>query len=760
MLFLLFIILLGLGTFIFFQYQKLKKANKLYAQARELERKDIESPYDITKLNQAIALYKQCSKLVNHSEYIKSANQCQKKIDDRFRFEILVSEGRKKAKNNYFREALRDFTQANKLFVTEELESEISKCQESIKQQEKYEKILEESAQIAQQGQFKEAINLLKSALEKFYREDGQQLLTKLEQVIRAKYLYKLGLIAEKKGEVKDATSNYNQALDLLPEFTECKIRLGLVTAKENPKQTISHLKEIEGQQAAYIRGFAHAQLGNWQQANREWRSIDNSIIDSQREILKSLAERDRTIQIKEIEAAVDNNNIEIAKKLSLEFINKFSSEPLIQQNLENHIQPLLERQIWETQNWQEIAVKTEVIWLEQQDINSLHNWAMASYYLSQTDSSKLGYFIIAWSTALANVEQNPTVQNVSWLGSNSIDIKDVSGKLKQILENAIDAVKDDDIEEYLKLRDIYRRDMVTLSLMQQSDCGMRIKQQLSILPGCYRRSRDRFTGMKFPTEVWGALYTDWGKAVAACHEGDIARAINIKPSKNPSSECDRFAYCFVSYHEGCHYLQNLEWRKAVKPLQQAKPEIKAKSDWCKEIDRLCELQRQNLDNFDEHLQFGKFWYELLDSQPSRSYLAEYKAREVAKKLSDETISHQQGLNELRDIQSIDNNNPVVLELIKAVETAQESERINRLLQQEKFAEAVKAAKRSSNEDVRFRVAELCLEVIIKQIQSGNLSHDAIQALNEIAGWAYELCPREPAFQPVFRKLREIGIRC
>ncbi|NJO98802.1 MAG: hypothetical protein HC764_24695 [Pleurocapsa sp. CRU_1_2] len=479
---------------------------------------------------------------------------------------------------------------------------------------------------------------MLKSALDKFYRDDGQQLLTKLERVIKVKELYKLGLIAENTNNVKDAICKYEQALDLLPEFTECKIRLCLVTTKENPKQTISHLKEIEGQQAAYIRGFAHAQLGNWQQANREWRSIDNSIINSQREILKSLAERDRLSLIKEIEFTVDNNNVEIAKILSLEFIDKFGSEPTIQQNLENHIQPLLDRQIWETQNWQQIAAKTEQIWLEQQDINSLHNWAIASYYFSQTDSSKLAYCIIAWSTALANVEQNPTVQNVSWLGSNSIDIKDVSGKLKQILENAIDTVKDDNIEKYLILRDIYRRDMVTLSLMQQSDCGMKIKQQLFILPGCYQRFCKSLPTISFPSEVWGALYTEWGKAVAACHEGDTARAINIKPSKNPSSGADRFAYCFVSYHEGCHYLQNLEWRKAVKPLQQAKPEIKAKSDWCKEIDRLCELQRQKIDDFDEHLQFSEFWYELLNSQTGRSYFAECKARKVAQNLDNKKL--------------------------------------------------------------------------------------------------------------------------
>ncbi|WP_319418632.1 hypothetical protein [Pleurocapsa sp. FMAR1] len=127
---------------------------------------------------------------------------------------------------------------------------------------------------------------------------------------------------------------------------------------------------------------------------------------------------------------------------------------------------------------------------MEQQNIDSLHNWAIASYYLSQIDSNKLGYFVIAWLTALANIDSDPSLQNVPWLGSNSIDIKDVSAKLKQVLENTINAVKDEDIDKYLKLRDVYRRDMVTLSLMQQNNCGIRVKQQLFILPGYYERFR------------------------------------------------------------------------------------------------------------------------------------------------------------------------------------------------------------------------------------------------------------------------------
>ena len=764
MLFFIFLILLGLGTFAFVQYQKHHKANKLYLEAKALEQKDTKSPYDLTKLKQALALYKQCKKLVNKPEYVKAVKQCQKKIDDRHRFQDLLAYGRKEASKSYFKEALVEFLTAQKLFNTSEIKGEISKCRDNIKQQESYEKDLKQSARIARQGRFQEAFNTLAHTVYKFPRQDGQQLFAKIERVIQAKELYNLGLLAEKKSNLEEARSKYEKTLDLLPEFAECKVRLSILTVKQKPQHVIAYLQAVRGEQAAYLRGFAYARLGNWQQADREWRSISNPNIEVQRHTLKDLVERDRLSNIREIEKLLDLGQVEIAKSVSLEFIKKFGSDTVVKFNLENHIQPILEKSIWNDGNWQKTVTKLEQIWLEQQDFKSLHNWAIATYYQAQTNQRRLTDFIVAWSTALANIEHNPTLQNVPWLGSNTVDSEDASAKLKQILENTIDAVKDSDINEYLKLRDVYRREMLALSIVKQNNRGVTVKHQLFVLPGCYQRLHDRISETKLPADLWGALYTalytDWGLAVAACYEGDIARAIKIKPSKNPISENDRFAYNFVSYHEGCHYLQNLEWRKAVKPLKLAKSEIKAKSDWCKEIDRLCETQRQKIGDPDEHRQFSQFWYELTPSQPASSYFAECKAREIAKKLSNETISSSQGLNELREIQKIDRHNPIILELIKTVQIVLESEKIDRLLQQGQFEEAVKAAKRSSNEDIRFRVAELCLEIILKQIQSGDLSYEAVQALNNIAQWAYELCPREPSLQPVFRQLREIGLRC
>ena len=792
--FLLCLVLIGFCACMFIQNIKHEKVEKLYIEAKELERKNNNDPYKAVQLKQALTLYKQCLRLSERPEYIvflslvkytiilfnkkeilkeentvfrdgkkcykQAVDRCQRKIDNYRKFHDFVDLAREQVKEKHFKQALANFLKADAICFVDRLEAEIIECKDNIKHQENYEKDLKQSARIASQGRFQEALDILKPIVNKFPRQDGQQLLAKLERVKQAKGLYNLGLFAEEKSNLEEARTKYEKALDLLPEFTECKIRLSILAIKQKPQQAIYYLQALEGEQASYIRGFAYAQLGNWQQADREWRSISQVSVEViQRPMLKRLAERDRLNSIREIEKLLDRGQIETAKSVSIEFIKKFGSDTVVKFNLENHIQPILEKSNWNNRNWQKTVTKLEQIWLEQQDAKSLHNWAIATYYQAQTNPHKLiTDFIIAWSTALANLDSNPILKNVSWLGSNSINIENVSTKLKQILENAIDAVKDSNINEYLRLRDVYRREMLASSLIKQDNCGVRIKQQLFVLPGCYQRFRDRIPKTKLPANLWGALYTDWGLAVAAGHEGDTARAVKIKPSKKPASESDRFAHCFVSYHEGCYYLQNLEWQKAVKPLEQAKPEIKAKSDWCKKIDELCEAQRQKIGDSDEHRRFSQFWYDLTSSQSASSYFAECKAREVAKKLANETISSSQGLNELREIQKIDRNNPIILELIKTVQTVLESEKIDRLLQNGQFEEAVRAAKRSSNEEIRFRVAELCLEIIIKQIQQGNLSYEAIQALNNIAQWAYELCPREPAFQPVFRQLREIGI--
>lgn len=760
----IFVVVCSFFAIVFFKY--INKLNQLIFRAEILEDRDKQNPFEVEELVKSLDLYERAYYLICNStlggiadilgciDKEKWSNKIRKlkaKIQNRNRFQQLFFQGKKQAQNKFFDLALNSFKEANTLFTTEELKNEIDYCNSEIQKQEKYEKIINDANDLAFEGKFQEAINLLQPALIEFSRADGQKLLTKLERIVRGRECFLAGIKFEREEQLYEAKNKYKQALELIPELVECRIRLAIIAVKFNDFTEILYvLDNVTGDTAAYIRGFAYAKQKNWQQANREWRSLSHDNVKAQCQIIKNLVRRDRLLIIRKIEEFIDNNNLQEARTTSLDFIQKFGADSLVENNLKEHIQPLLKCQLWQTKDWEKIAVQTEEIWLEQQDIISLHNWAIATYYQVQINSNKLADFIGAWLTALANIQINPSLKNVSWLGSTSIDFNEVSSNLKQILENAIDAVKDSNINEYLRLRDLYRGEIVTLRLMgNPPSCGMRVKQ-LFITPGCYQRYRHKLAGIIFPAKLWGALYTDWGLAVAACLEKDTARAIQIKPVKHPSSQADRFAYSFVSYHEGCYHLQNLEWRKAINPLQQAKADIKAESDWCKEIDRLCELQRQKLDNFDEHLQFSQFWYELLVSQPGRSYFAECKARKVAQKIGDEKISIQQGLKELKEIQNIDPNNPLALDLIEKVEIAQEEENIDRLMRQDRFEEAVRQAKRSRHESIRFMVAEICIDILLKGAENRSLS---FELMHQLGHWAYELCPHEPAFMPLYSEL-------
>jgi hypothetical protein len=138
-------------------------------------------------------------------------------------------------------------------------------------------------------------------------------------------------------------------------------------------------------------------------------------------------------------------------------------------------------------------------------------------------------------------------------------------------------------------------------------------------------------------------------------------------------------------------------------------------------------------------------------TQPSRSYFAECKARKVAQKLDDKKISLQEGLNELKELQQIDSNNSSTLELIKKIEFNIEGEKIDRLIKQNDFEGAINVAKRSDNEMIRFRLAEIFVDALLKGLENRSLS---VEEMQQLAQWTYELCPHEPAFKPIFRQLK------
>lgn len=727
------------------------EADRLASRAQALEASDKSNPYETGVISDALNLYQQCNTLIYDLNLKAAAQRCQQELQKRQTFQNYVSQAKEFGKKGFFKKALDLFLQAKALFSLQQLDQAIASYQSKVKFEEQYEALLNRARQMAISGNFSQAFIKFKPIFQKFPRSDGKELLQQLHRVLRGKALFKAGLSAEQAKAYQVAVSNYKEAIKILPELTECSVRLAIVLLKQSSwSQALEYLQEISGEQANYLRGFAHANQGNWQEADREWRSISHSSIASQREILSELVKRDRLQAKKAISELTYAENIEEARTHSNDFIKKFGADLVLASNLEGHIKPRLEVIAWQSQNWQYIAQVTEEKWLRQPDSISLHNWAVACYYQAQVDSSKLEIWLVSWSMALVNIHLDPCLQNVPWLENSAIDFNELYAKLKQRLERAIDAVKNDNIDTYLKLRDRYRIEIVAHRLIGTlPSCALSLNQ-LCITPGVYHRQKNILPKVPIPDRLLRTLYTPWGEAVAACLEGDTERAIQIHPTHLAETDTERFAQQLLYYHSGCYYLQNKEWKKAVSPLKAAQEEIKSNPEWKGQIDKLCLNQRQAISEFSEHLEFAKFWHGLLESQQAKSYLAEYKAEEIRKKIVEEELSLNKALPQLKELTKIDASNPVVLDLIKIIEVAQEMEEIQQLLKRDQFEEAVARAKRSGHDKIRYWMAEICLEILLKGVEKKQLSFTFVLQLGR---WAYELCPNDPNFKLIYRQL-------
>lgn len=734
-------------------HKQIAQADQLATQAEALLKHNTGNPLESKAFSQAITLYQRCTNIVHDDKVLRAINQCQQELKQRQQFQQLVKEAELQTQQRFFKQALAVYRQAEQLYSTDAVKVAIAECIVQIKQEQAYEATLQQVQQAAQQGKLRGAIALLESALTKFPRQDGIVLLKQLQRTVKGREKFRQGLNAEKMGALKGAASMYEEAKTLLSDPTQCHIRLGLVAIKiEDWATALYHLEDVPGEQAAYLRGFANAKLGNLQQAHREWQPLTQTTVAYQREALKNLAQRQRLLGIQNIEQLVKDESLEKAKVASAAFIQKFGADSLVQGNLDEHIQPRIESADWQSSDWGTIADTVEQAWISQPNLTSLHNWVVANYYYAhQTgDFDSLQDMIVALPTALANLRNDPALQNVPWLGNTLVDYDSVALDLQRRLEEAIDAFKDRDIYQYLKLRDRYRLEMVALRLMGDPPTkGLKVKG-VYITPGCYELHKENLKEITFPAKLWATLYTPWGLAVAACQEGDTQRAIQLKPSNKPNIEAEFFAQKFVAYHEGCYYLQQQKWQEAMISLGQAQPEIKASTQWQNEIDRLCGIQRQAISEFSEHLEFAQEWYDLLGSQAVRSYLAEYKAEQIREKLAKEQISFAQASQDLQKVKQIDDKNPVVIDLIERVEFSKEMQEILKLIERDRFSDAVHRAKYSKHERVRFAVAEMCIDLLIKGAETRQMPSEVIHQLGK---WAYELFPYEPGFQEIYRQL-------
>lgn len=734
------------------------EADQFAAQARNLLKQDRANPLETQALTNAIALYESCTQILHDQRILAAINQCQQELRRRQQFQLLVKKAQSHAENRFFQNAIALYCEAEELYSTEALQQAINAAKSQVQQEKIYYSAFQRAQQAQNQGRLQGAIALLETALTNFPRSDGLELLQEIQLTIKGKEQFRRGLAAEKANDLKAATSCYETAKLLLPNPTDCQIRLGIVAIKtENWAIALSHLIGLPGDQAAYLRGFAYAKQENLQQTHREWQAISTAVITEQREILNSLAQRQRLLLIQNIEQFVKAENLDSAKTASTEFIEKFGSNPLVEANLQGHIQLRLDAGLWQGDDKRIIASRLEKLWILQPNITTLHNWTIATYYCDHNDFSNLSNLIISLSTALANLTAIPTLKDVPWLGSQPIDFTLVSLEMKRRLEAAIDIYKDTDIKNYLLLRDKYRLELVALKFMgDSSQQGIKVND-VFITPGCYQNYISLWRNIIVDRidcnqQILRSLYSSWGLAVAACLEGDSQRAIHIKPARSHNS-IENFAQRFVAYHEGCHYLNQKKWRNAITPLEEAKSAIISSKDWQQEIDRLCSLQRQSISTIAEHLEFAQFWYDIFGSQPARSYLAEYKAEKIREQVAEKNISLDKALKELQEIQKIDNGNPIVIDLIQRVEFQQQIEVINKLLENNKFEEAVRFAKKSHHPQIRNIVADICLDILVKGFQNRDLGFDDIYNLGR---WAYELCPEEENIQEVYKFSLEI----
>ncbi|HAN73369.1 MAG TPA: hypothetical protein DCQ63_03060, partial [Planktothrix sp. UBA8402] len=373
-------------------HSQVKMVQKTLASARKLEASDQKNPMDITVLSQVVQLYQKCTNLIDDPKLIKSIERCQKEIKCRHQFQSFFATGQEQAKQKQFKQALAYFAQAQQLFVTPELQIAIHNCSVQVKQEEQYEVTLKKVRSMAKAGQFKDALAVLDPAQAQFNRSDGQELVRQLSRVIQGKKLFNQGLLAEKAGDFKTADTHYQEALMLLPELTETRMRLSLLSVKtENWNQVIHYLEKVPGQQANYLRGFAYFKQNNLPQADREWQSLAHSQVKDQRLIIQNITQRQRLLAIREIEEYVNNNKLKLALSSSSNFIKKFGVDPIVKSNLEDHIQPRLESEIWQEKDWLTIAENTESQWIQNCDIKSLHNWVVACYYQAQIYPNKRG---------------------------------------------------------------------------------------------------------------------------------------------------------------------------------------------------------------------------------------------------------------------------------------------------------------------------------------------------------------------------------
>lgn len=492
---------------------------------------------------------------------------------------------------------------------------------------------------------------IISRALMEFSCQDGESLKFRLSRVVAAKEQLNLGKKEQQSGSINEAKSHYIAALMLMPDWSEAKLRLAIINIMTGEiTEGIEQLANINDPQAKYLKGLLYAKQQKYKEVKEVWSTLDQNLVHEYWQIVVDISLAQRQIVQSQIKQLIERNDLEQAKIISLEFINKFGNDLLIETNLKNCILPAIETKIWNTEKLDEIVIFARENWLNKKDIESLHNLAVALYYASKNDHYNIEELIFTWSTAIVNIETDSIFQNIPWLENKSLSFAEVSSNLWLLLEQHIETIKDLDPDNYLQLRDQYRQEIWAAKLPQKELNNKIIIDELIILPGFYQKHYSQNSLDEKP-QILKTLYTKFGKAVAACLDGDPKRSEVLQDDLlEVNSDLEEFAHHFVLYQQGCSYLQKEEWRGAIYPLSDIRNTIFQNDEWWQKIDELCAHQRNKISDFEEHLDFARFWHDLLSSLQSENYWIEYQALGIHWAWYNSTISDQASLTKIENL--------------------------------------------------------------------------------------------------------------
>lgn len=718
----------------------------------------------------ALKIYEICNREVFKEAFQDAQIRCQSNLKKTQIFWKLYDQANGWFEQRYFTKAYSIYLQAQALFEIPNLLVAMKKCQEMMSIERQYENTLLDANESAISGDFQRAYQKVTIAYQDFPRSDGDRYRVKLESAIKIQNPMQSALIAEKQEDWQSAIQIYKEILQLAPSFREAQFRLIVVYLKctqiDEAKHGMASLtSSSEEQRLSYLAGFALASEKYFQQAHQKWLDIDEA--KSQRSVLTKIEKWEQAIHQQEIECSVNNGNLSKARELSIQFIEIFGDQAGVLRNLKEHIEPRIENEIWASSDWELLSQKSEIAWLDHQDIASLHNWAVAclNRVKSQEDFANFASDVLLEDcitsnmTALANLGCNPSLHKVTWLDVNENVLSDLFESVTSLIETYLELAKKNSLEQYLRLRDLYRLDSVALKLIRECKQQGATCKGLTLLPSCINRYRNELSDLILPCEVSiHTLYSTWGLAVAACLEGDIERALEIQPKQDPILLEEIWGHKLIMFYKGIFLLSQGDWNEAFETFHVAKDLIQEKEEWLNQIDKLCAEQRKQLNRTEGgekeeitlNLQFGNYWFDLLKSHASKTNLVEVNVESIRFQIAKDSLSLKKGLEKLSDLKKIDAEVPILIDLIERIETAIEIDDIFRMIRSNRIEAAVGKAKYSSNGAVRLKVAEFLIEILIEGSHRNNLAPTEIF---EIGRWAYEICPNESAFRPIYEQL-------